>query len=328
MAVWLDHLQRRRKSRRKPVFSLLGGRFLRTRFYVDGYNLYYGCLKGTAYKWLDLLSLFETQVLPSVTASPHGKPWAPVLDELAVKFFTAPILERVAKAKDSLQCQETYHSALRKHRPGRVDIVKGYYALSTIQAKLVDPIEPKRPPNDCAETTVWKLEEKQSDVNLALHTVSDVLLDGIEHVVIVTNDTDIAPAVHLLKQRTSATVGVVIPTTEHARRPNADLAGPADWVRTHITEAELKASQLPRVIPDRRRPVSKPVSWYAHPDLLEQALTLGQQVLGQQAKVFQWLNRPNPHWNGETPLDMLELGDTRVIDFMKQWDSASPGAPN
>lgn len=28
---------------------------LRTRVYIDGYNLYYGCLKGTPYKWLDLL---------------------------------------------------------------------------------------------------------------------------------------------------------------------------------------------------------------------------------------------------------------------------------
>ena len=25
----------------------------RTRVYVDGYNLYYGCLKGSPHKWLD-----------------------------------------------------------------------------------------------------------------------------------------------------------------------------------------------------------------------------------------------------------------------------------
>jgi 6-hydroxy-3-succinoylpyridine 3-monooxygenase len=38
---------------------------LRTRAYIDGYNLYYGCLKGTPYKWLDLLVLFEQHILPS-----------------------------------------------------------------------------------------------------------------------------------------------------------------------------------------------------------------------------------------------------------------------
>jgi hypothetical protein len=30
---------------------------LRTNVYVDGFNLYYGCLKGTPYKWLDLDAL-------------------------------------------------------------------------------------------------------------------------------------------------------------------------------------------------------------------------------------------------------------------------------
>lgn len=32
---------------------------LRTRVYVDGFNLYYGCLKGTPWKWLNLVALFE-----------------------------------------------------------------------------------------------------------------------------------------------------------------------------------------------------------------------------------------------------------------------------
>lgn len=38
---------------------------LRTRIYIDGYNFYYGCLRGTPYKWLDLLPLFENHILPS-----------------------------------------------------------------------------------------------------------------------------------------------------------------------------------------------------------------------------------------------------------------------
>jgi len=98
-------------------------------------------------------------------------------------------------------------------------------------------------------------------------------------------------------------------------------------VRSHITLAELQAAQLPRVIPDRRRPVSKPTSWYARPDLLEQALALGQLQLGQQAKVFQWLNRPNPHWGEVAPLDLLEAGDTRVLDFMRHWADNEQNKP-
>jgi 6-hydroxy-3-succinoylpyridine 3-monooxygenase len=321
MAVWLDHLTCRRKSRRKPVFSFLGMAGLKTRIYIDGYNLYYGCLKGTALKWLDLLTLFERQILPSVTAEQNGHRIDFDLEPLAIKFFTAPILARMAKADDSVQCQDRYHAALTKHLPGRIEIIRGYYALTTTCAKVVDTHAPKKAPRECLEATIWKLEEKQSDVNLALHVLADVLLGGIEHVVIVTNDTDLAPAVQMLKQKTAATVGVVIPTTDHARIPNAELVKPADWVRTHINLSELQKSQLPRVIADPRRPVSKPISWYARPDLLEQALTLGQAHLGQQSKVFQWLNRPNPHWNDANPLDLLESGDMRVLEFMQSWNA-------
>ena len=35
---------------------------LRTRIYINGYNLYYGCLKGTPDKSLDLLTLFERHI--------------------------------------------------------------------------------------------------------------------------------------------------------------------------------------------------------------------------------------------------------------------------
>jgi 6-hydroxy-3-succinoylpyridine 3-monooxygenase len=38
---------------------------LRTRIYIDGYNFYYGCLRGTPHKWLDLLPLFVKHILPS-----------------------------------------------------------------------------------------------------------------------------------------------------------------------------------------------------------------------------------------------------------------------
>ena len=170
----------------KAGFFISGGNLLRTRVYIDGYNLYYGCLKGTSLKWLDLLALFEKQILPSVTASINGKPLISALRPLAIKFFTAPILEQAAKADDSIQCQERYHAALSKHQPGRIEIIKGYYSITQARAKVIDSVDLKKWPRDCLETPVWKLEEKQSDVNLALHAVKDVLLGGIEHVVIVT----------------------------------------------------------------------------------------------------------------------------------------------
>lgn len=44
---------------------------LRTRIYIDGYNFYHGCLRGTPHKWLDLLPLFEKHILPSASLKDH-----------------------------------------------------------------------------------------------------------------------------------------------------------------------------------------------------------------------------------------------------------------
>lgn len=52
--------------------------------YVDGFNLYYGALKGTRYKWLDLDALFR-KLLPThelkriryFTARISGRPGNP-----------------------------------------------------------------------------------------------------------------------------------------------------------------------------------------------------------------------------------------------------------
>jgi hypothetical protein len=36
----------------------------RTYIYVDGFNLYYGALKNTPHKWLDLKTLFQSMLSP------------------------------------------------------------------------------------------------------------------------------------------------------------------------------------------------------------------------------------------------------------------------
>lgn len=327
MAVWLVHLKRGGKSRREPVFSFEGADLLRTRIYIDGYNLYYGCLKGTHLKWLDLLALFEKSILPSVTSMIDGHAIASELRPAAIKFFTAPILEQAAKASDSIRCQEQYHAALSKHQPGRVQTIKGYYSLTKARAKVIDPLDSKKWPRDCQSTDIWKLEEKQTDVNLAIHAVKDALLGDIEHAVIVTNDTDIAPALDMMRAHTKVVIGLVIPTTDHERVPNADLVKYAHWVRKHVTEAELKAAQLPRVVAgDSRRPAIKPDSWFARPDLLQRALELGTAELGSRSKAFHWLGKPNSHYDGRTPLDLLESANGElVIQFMETWTNLGIG---
>ena len=72
------------------------GRFyaLRTYIYVDGYNLYYGRLRGTPYKWLNVVALFSEMVR---TVEPGS-------EVVGVKYFTAPALARFATHGDA-QCR-------------------------------------------------------------------------------------------------------------------------------------------------------------------------------------------------------------------------------
>jgi len=298
---------------------------VRTRIYIDGYNLYYGCLKRTSLKWLDLMSLFEQQILPSI--SWQGKALPAALEPVAIKFFTAPILEKAAKASDSLACQEQYHSALRKHLPGRVQLIPGYYALTKARGKAVDASDAGKWPRHCQDVDVWKLEEKQTDVNLAIHALKDALCNEVDQVVIVTNDTDIAPAVEMIRQMTQVLVGLVVPTTAHQRRPNDALATHAHWIRTHITVSELRAAQFPRVITHGKKSAIKPLSWYAHSDVLRSVLNLAVTVRGGQTAAFKWLTVPNMHFNGRSPLELIESGaGQQVIDYQRSWTAqVSPG---
>lgn len=296
---------------------------LRTRVYIDGYNLYYGCLKSTSYKWLDLLSLFERHILPSILVVKDGHPLQQQLLPLAIKFFTAKILDQAAKGTDSISSQARYHSALRKRYAERIAVIEGYYSMIQAKMKIVDSVDPKKWPRDCLETTVWKLEEKQTDVNLALQAYHDAITGAVDHVVIVTNDTDIAPALALIRTHTQVTIGLVVPTTDQQRVPNTELAEQAHWVRKHITTAELAASQLPRVIKGRN-PTIKPDSWYARPDLLEQVLSLATPVLGARGKAFKWMEEVNSYLGGRAPIDLVETdeGAAQVVEYIENYKAA------
>lgn len=290
---------------------------LRTRVYIDGYNLYYGCLKGTSYKWLDLLALFETQILPS-----SGLPGTTSsLLPLSIKFFTAKILDQAAKAGDSLSSQARYHTALRKLYDGRIKLIEGYYSLTQSKAKIVDAAAPATWPRDCREILVWKLEEKQSDVNLALQAYHDAITGQVDQVVIVTNDTDIAPALELIRAHTGVTIGLVVPARRHERVPSTELVTLAHWVRSHITTSELAASQLPRVIPGGRKPTIKPESWYARPDLLEKVLALAAPIRGGRGRAFKWMEEVNPHLDNLAPIDLVETdeGAAQVLRYIQQY---------
>ena len=83
----------------------------RTAIYIDGYNLYYGRLRNSSHKWLDVVVLFERIVAIQDPSS----------EVVFVNLFTAPALAKFAThGKASVEAQQAYHRALQLRPPDHV----------------------------------------------------------------------------------------------------------------------------------------------------------------------------------------------------------------
>lgn len=207
---------------------------VRTLVYVDGFNLYYGSLKGGGWKWLDLVALFQ-------------KVLAPHHDIVGVKYFTARVSQTSADPSKP-QRQEAYLRALQAYR-AEVSVHFGHFLTHEVTAPLVQPI------GACRTVQVLRTEEKGSDVNLAVHLLNDAWLDEYDCAVVVSNDSDVAEGMRLAKAHGGKRIGLVTPGK---RRTSQVLRGVADFTR-HVRPQALRDSQLPNPIPGTN--LRKPASW-------------------------------------------------------------------
>ena len=72
---------------------------------------------------------------------------------------------------------------------------------------------------------VWvdKTEEKGSDVNLASHLVRDAYQQAFQVAVLITNDSDLAEPVRIVRQELNLPVGVLNPHQHHVDRTFHEL---------------------------------------------------------------------------------------------------------
>lgn len=207
---------------------------MRTYVYIDGFNLYYQALKGSPWKWLDLLTLCQAVVQPF-----H--------DILKIKYFTAR-LSATPNNPSKPQRQDSYLRAIQYYRP-EVEIYFGHFLSHPVKMPLANPMKRQRMVN------VIKTEEKGSDVNLAAHLLNDAWLNVYDCAIVVTNDSDIAESMRLVKAYHNKRIGLVTPGSGH---PSRQLLVHADFSR-HIRESALESSQLPNPIPGTR--LHKPDYW-------------------------------------------------------------------
>lgn len=207
---------------------------LNTTVYIDGFNFYYGSLKNTNYKWLDLELLFQTVLNKQNKIT-------------KIKYFTANVQSTSSNPNVHVR-QQTYLSAIQAHCP----LVEIYYGHYLRHRKVMENVNP--PP---ARVTVWNNEEKGSDVNLALHVLNDAWLNSYDCAVIVSNDSDLAESLHFVKSQHKKTIGLITPGAP-MRKTSKQLQNHADFMRPLRPQA-LANSQLPTTIPGTS--ITKPQNW-------------------------------------------------------------------
>lgn len=209
---------------------------MRTRVYIDGYNLYYACLKRSPYKWLNIHDLVVQQL-------PKNK-----ID--MVRYFTARVSARPHDPTQP-QRQETYFRALLT--VPTIEIHFGHFLTHEVTMPAAAGWNAGR----YQPVRVIKTEEKGSDVNLASHLLMDAFDDLFDVAVIVSNDSDLAEPIRLVKQRFGKTIGLL---SHRSTRISGKLRPLANFVRSFHSGA-LAASQFPRSLTDSNGNFSKPSSW-------------------------------------------------------------------
>jgi uncharacterized LabA/DUF88 family protein len=208
---------------------------MKTNVYVDGFNLYYGALKNTPFRWLDLAALCQIML--------------PDNDISQIKYYTARVTSRTLKPRQA-ERQEIYLRALRTIP--NLEIILGHFS-----AHRVTMYKAGSPIHNPQYVDVIKTEEKGSDVNLATDLLDDAWLNDYEAAVLITNDSDLERPVRRVRERFNVPVVILNP---NAKRPSKALARRASIVKP-IRSWHLKKSQFPEVIKSGKRMIFRPNEW-------------------------------------------------------------------
>ena len=241
----------RAAPRSSPCF--FPGAETKTRVYVDGFNLYYGALKGTPFRWLDPVRL-TSLLLPRECA----------IDRL--RYFTARVSGKVDP--QAPVHQRIYMKALATLP--EVEIHYGRFLAKTAWRPRTLPVgaDPDRrrrgedasrtagiPVPDALIAEFHTMEEKGSDVNLAADLLNDAWKNLFEAEVVISNDTDLVVPIRMVTAERKRPVFVVCPGRWQMA---PQLRSAASHVR-HIHRAALRAAQFPDTLPGTE--ISRPAGW-------------------------------------------------------------------
>ena len=206
-----------------------------TNVYIDGFNFYYRCVKGTPYKWLDI-SKWATGLL------------APDFTIKRIRYYTARVRSLPGNPDAPLR-QAMLLRALATIP--NLTITYGHFLRSKPRLRLANP-----PPGGPDTVQVVKYSEKGSDVNLATDLLADAFDGDCEAVAIVSSDSDLLGPIKLVRQRFGSRIVIVRLPRGHS----IELEKEADYV-IKVHSGLLQASQFPPALKDAVGAFTKPAAW-------------------------------------------------------------------
>ena len=214
---------------------MAGGNLIPSYVYVDGFNLYYGAVKGTLFKWLDISKMVQLLL--------------PKNQVLKIKYFTALVNARPQDPDQPLR-QQIYIRALRTIP--NLEIIRGHFLSHTVWMALANPIPGQNP-----YVEVIKTEEKGSDVNIATHLLYDGVKNAYGVAILISNDSDLVEPIKIVRNELHKAVIILNPNLLY---PSQELKKSATFVKD-IRQGVLTVSQFPSPMKDQNGTFYKPPSW-------------------------------------------------------------------
>lgn len=162
---------------------------MKTNVSIDGFNVYYGCLKRTPYKWLNYGAFCDASFPGEMI---HR-----------VRYFTALVKSDPSDPNRTVR-QMVYLRALET--VPNLSIHEGQFLKSVKRGMLMAPRIP-----GVGLVTVELWEEKGSDVNIADHLLADGFRGEYDQAVVVSNDSDLVEPISIVRNELKLPVGVLSP---------------------------------------------------------------------------------------------------------------------
>ena len=210
----------------------------RTTFLVDGFNLYHSLrtaseeMGGASTKWLDLSSLLRSY-LPNIGGGAQVQ---------RMYYFSALATHLEQRQPGVTSRHRTYIECLQSTG---ITPVLGRFKSKQVHCR------------NCQRQSVH-FEEKETDVAISTKLIEVLHLDAADTVVLVTGDTDLAPAVRTARSLFPAKrIWFVFPY----KRKNNELAQIADGY-CYIRKERYRQHQFPATVTlATGRIIAKPAAW-------------------------------------------------------------------